>query len=75
VPTYEGKRGNPVLFARRFINDMRRLRGDVGARHLIGENEEVVHEVALHSDAVLTDLDTQDALQRFNEKRLQEAKR
>ena len=36
VPTFEGKRGNPVLWSRRFFPDLMAIEGDVGARHLIG---------------------------------------
>jgi len=58
VPVHNGKRGNPVLWARRFFEDMHGLAGDVGARHLIGENESLVYEVEFGDTAVLTDLDT-----------------
>ncbi len=62
VPTYAGKRGNPVLWSRRFFTEMSAVRGDVGAKHLIGEYAEVVCEVAAASDSVLTDIDSPDAL-------------
>ncbi|MCP5149556.1 MAG: NTP transferase domain-containing protein [Ectothiorhodospiraceae bacterium] len=62
VPTWRGKRGNPVLWARRFFPEMETLRGDVGARHLIGEHDDVVCEVAMDDDAVLLDVDSPDQL-------------
>jgi molybdenum cofactor cytidylyltransferase len=62
VPTRRGKRGNPVLWARRFFAEMAELAGDVGAKHLIGEHAELVCEVEMDSDAVLVDIDTPDAL-------------
>ena len=62
VPTYLGKRGNPVLWAAALFDDMRKVAGDVGARHLIGEHADVVCEVAVDDDAVLLDLDTPEAL-------------
>jgi len=58
VPTCRGKRGNPVLFARRFFEAMGAIEGDVGARHLIGENAEDVCEVEMADDGVLLDVDT-----------------
>ena len=36
VPIHDGKRGNPVLWARRFFPEMLALEGDVGAADLIG---------------------------------------
>ncbi|MEQ8967258.1 MAG: molybdopterin-binding/glycosyltransferase family 2 protein [Azospirillaceae bacterium] len=64
VPTHRGKRGNPVLWDRRFFAEMGELAGDVGARHLIGAHDDVVAEVEMDSDAVLLDIDTPDALDR-----------
>jgi molybdenum cofactor cytidylyltransferase len=64
VPTHRGKRGNPVLWDRRFVAEMRDLAGDVGARHLIGAHGDQVAEVEIDSDAVLIDIDTPEALDR-----------
>lgn len=58
VPVHNGKRGNPVLWARRFFEDMQGVSGDVGAKALIGANESLVYEVEFEDTAVLTDLDT-----------------
>lgn len=62
VPTFKGKRGNPVLWHRRFFTAMAEVSGDVGARHLIGDNEEVLLEIPMDDNAILADLDTPEAL-------------
>ena len=62
VPTRDGKRGNPVLWGAAFFADMKRVAGDVGARHLIGEHAELVHEVPIEDDAIFVDIDTPEAL-------------
>jgi molybdenum cofactor cytidylyltransferase len=62
VPTIEGKRGNPVVWSRRFFPDLMALEGDVGARHLIATYADVVAEVPVEDAAALTDVDTPDAL-------------
>lgn len=62
VPTVAGKRGNPVLFAREFLPEMRAVEGDVGARHLIGAHNDRVCEVEMEDNAALIDVDTKDAL-------------
>lgn len=62
VPTFEGKRGNPVLWSRRFFPDLMAIEGDVGARHLIGRYGEAVVEVPVDGKAALTDVDTPEAL-------------
>jgi molybdenum cofactor cytidylyltransferase len=63
VPSYHGKRGNPVLWDRRFFADMAALTGDTGARALLLRHAEHVVEVEWKSDAVLRDFDTPDVLQ------------
>jgi molybdenum cofactor cytidylyltransferase len=71
VPTWDGKRGNPVLFASRFAAEMQEISGDVGARHLIGEYPELVAEVAMDETesgrGVLLDVDTPEALAALKE--------
>ena len=73
VPTWNGKRGNPVLWDRRFFPAMAELAGDVGAKHLIGEHADLVAEVAMSDDAVLTDIDTPDALAALRQAATKEA--
>jgi molybdenum cofactor cytidylyltransferase len=66
VPTRNGKRGNPVLWARRFFSEMQEIAGDVGARHLVGAYPESVAEVEMaEDDGVLLDIDTPEALADF----------
>ena len=62
VPTIGGKRGNPVVWSRQFFPELMRLDGDVGARHLIGANADVVTEVSVEDTGVLIDVDTPEAL-------------
>jgi len=62
VTTHEGKRGNPVLWDKRYFAEMSRISGDVGARHLIGLYEEAVLEVTADDASKLVDIDTPEAL-------------
>lgn len=62
VPTRAGKRGNPVLWASAFFAEMAAVAGDTGARHLLGANADAIVEIDLGSDAILTDVDTPEAL-------------
>ncbi len=62
VPTVGGKRGNPVLWDRRFFAEIRNLAGDSGAKHLIGEHADLVCEVEMAGEAAITDIDTPEAL-------------
>jgi molybdenum cofactor cytidylyltransferase len=62
VPTRRGKRGNPVLWGRAYFADMALVSGDTGAKHLLGLHADQIAEVDLGTDAILTDIDTPDAL-------------
>lgn len=66
VPTFRGKRGNPVLWGREFFDPMSRVSGDVGARHLIGAHDDKVVEVEVDSDGVILDVDTPEMLKAIN---------
>jgi molybdenum cofactor cytidylyltransferase len=68
VATRGGKRGNPVLWARRFFPEILAIEGDVGARQLIGQYGEMVCEVEASDDAPLTDIDTPEALEAYRER-------
>ena len=61
VPSFQGKRGNPVLWDRRFFPEMMMLAGDVGARHLIGEHAELVTEIEAEDSGIFLDIDTPEA--------------
>ncbi|MFD2181205.1 NTP transferase domain-containing protein [Rhodoplanes azumiensis] len=61
IPTVDGKRGNPVVWSRRFFAELGRLTGDVGARNLIATYQEAVAEVPAAA-AAATDVDTAEAL-------------
>jgi molybdenum cofactor cytidylyltransferase len=68
VPTWDSKRGNPVLWTKRFFPELASLAGDVGARHLIGQYAELVVEVPMPDDSVLVDIDTPEALAIYRQK-------
>ncbi|ADZ72629.1 NTP transferase domain-containing protein [Polymorphum gilvum] len=59
--TADGRRGNPVLWDRRFFDALKSLSGDVGARHLIADNAGFVATVEIGAAARI-DLDTPEAL-------------
>jgi molybdenum cofactor cytidylyltransferase len=64
VPVHLGKRGNPVLFARTYFQELLAIEGDTGARHIIAASASEVAEVDLATDAIFLDIDTPEALAR-----------
>jgi len=67
APTRGGRRGNPVLWARRFFAELMALEGDTGAKHLIHNYAEFLTEIAAADDGVLLDLDTPAALAAYRD--------
>jgi molybdenum cofactor cytidylyltransferase len=63
VPVSDGRRGNPVLWSRRFFKELMTLDGDVGARHLIAKHAEAVAEVPVDGEGAFLDIDTPQALE------------
>ncbi|NNG17873.1 MAG: NTP transferase domain-containing protein, partial [Gemmatimonadales bacterium] len=58
VPVHNRKRGNPILWSVHYFDEMQRLEGDVGARHLLAQHDEDVCEVPTENAGVLRDVDT-----------------
>ena len=63
VPVSDNKRGNPVLWSRRFFNELMTLDGDIGARHLIARHSEAVAEVPVEGFGAFLDIDTPEVLE------------
>jgi molybdenum cofactor cytidylyltransferase len=63
VPVSDNRRGNPVLWSRRFFNELMTLDGDIGARHLIARHSEAVAEVPVEGFGAFLDIDTPQALE------------
>ena len=62
VPVAQGRRGNPVLWARRFFTEMLALEGDAGAKQLMARHEELIYELETADDSPLVDIDTPQSL-------------
>ncbi len=63
IPVSDNRRGNPVLWSRRFFNELMTLDGDIGARHLIARHSEAVAEVPVEGFGAFLDIDTPQALE------------
>ncbi|MFO0749203.1 MAG: NTP transferase domain-containing protein [Myxococcota bacterium] len=62
VPTIEGKRGNPVVWGRRYFGEILALDGDMGAKELLARHRDEVAWVEVDDPGILLDVDTEDAL-------------
>lgn len=57
----DGTPGHPVLFARRFFENLAVLEGDRGARDILGQVPDLVVDVPTPGQGAVTDLDTPEA--------------
>lgn len=62
VPTFDGRRGNPVLWGREHFPRLQLLAGDVGAKALIAELRAQVEEIPWQDDSIAIDVDLPDML-------------
>ena len=58
VPAFQGRRGHPVVFDRRYAVELSRLEKDVGARSLLQEYPENIVEANTRSKGAVVDIDT-----------------
>lgn len=65
IPTFSGKRGNPVLWHQDLFPKLANVTGDKGGRALIHRFGDLVCEVPVDDPGVLIDLDTPAAMEQF----------
>ncbi|MFO7773136.1 MAG: molybdenum cofactor cytidylyltransferase [Dehalococcoidia bacterium] len=65
VPTYQGSRGHPIIFAIKYKQELLKLKGDVGGRQIIKAHAGDVLEVAVASEGVVADFDTTNDYQTY----------
>ncbi len=66
VPRYGEHRGSPVLWPRRFFQDLRSLEGDTGGRALLCRHREHIVELPVENADEGRDADTPEALERLS---------
>ncbi len=66
LPVYQQKRGNPVLWPRQFFTEILQSSGDAGARWMIKNHPESVHEVPVNDEGIFHDIDTLEDLLALN---------
>jgi molybdenum cofactor cytidylyltransferase len=61
LPSYEGKRGHPVIVNRfRYQEEMETLTGDMGCKPILNHHPEDILEVEVESEGVVADIDSWD---------------
>jgi len=57
VPSFQGRKGHPVIFHRRFERELLKLKGDVGGRSIVERYAKEVWTVPVKSKGVIKDID------------------
>jgi len=60
LPTFQGRRGHPALFASSLFDELANAPQDKGARHVVASNEDKVLEIDVADRGVLVSIDTPD---------------
>ena len=62
LPLYQGRRGNPAGFGRRYFGEIAALQGDQGARGLLQAHADRVRPIETGDPGILRDVDTPEGL-------------
>lgn len=63
VPYFNGKRGNPVVFGKKYFVQLAEIKGDKGARDIINSNKESVIRLEIKENKENIDIDTKEMYQ------------
>jgi molybdenum cofactor cytidylyltransferase len=69
LPIHAGRRGHPVLFARRLFDEIEHAPDGVGARRVVWDHEGDLLEVEVRDPGIHRDVDTPEDFRRFQEGR------
>jgi molybdenum cofactor cytidylyltransferase len=59
IPSYQGKRGNPVLLSRSVFPEVMALEGDTGCRAIFSNHLDAILKVKVEDPGILLDIDNQ----------------
>ncbi len=65
IPSFNGKKGNPVIWGRSFFPDLSNLKGDMGGRALFSQHPAAINLLDMEDPAVVTDTDTPEDFENF----------
>ena len=65
IPSFNGTKGNPVIWGRSFFTDLSNLKGDVGGRALFSQHPAAINLLDMEDPAVVSDTDTAEDFENF----------
>jgi len=73
IPTFRGRRGNPVYFDQCFFDPLRQLSGDTGGRDLFRQFPRAIHKLPVNTPGICLDVDTPKDYERLCQRTKEEA--
>jgi molybdenum cofactor cytidylyltransferase len=67
LPTFEGRRGHPVLFSSEVVEEILALPPSLGANIVVRKNPARIVEVPVSSPGILVDIDTPGQFEKLRE--------
>lgn len=74
VPFYNGERGNPVIFGKRYYEEILQNTGDLGAREIMKKNPQAIVKVDISDNYENIDIDTPEKYKSILKKQYSEKK-
>ena len=65
LPTFEGRRGHPVLFSSEVLEEILALGPSEGANIVVRKNPDRIIEVPVNAPGILVDIDTPEQFERL----------
>src|SRR5438309_6618667 len=65
LPTFEGRRGHPVLFSSEVLEEVLALRSGEGANIVVRRNRDRIVEVPVNAPGILADIDTPEQFEQL----------
>lgn len=67
APTFNGRRGQPVIFPARFFDELKRCTGDVGGKRVLKANPDSVILLEVDDEGIHWDVDTMELLRLYTQ--------
>jgi molybdenum cofactor cytidylyltransferase len=64
VPSFQGTKGHPVVFHRKYEKELLRLKGDTGGKPILLKYSKQIETIPVRSEGVVKDIDTRQAYQK-----------
>ena len=65
IPCYKKKQGNPILFSKKMISEIKKIKGDKGAKKILFKNKNQIFKVNFKSRSIILDFNTRDSFDRL----------